>query len=90
MGIEFRWNNWNEGKLAKHGVLKWEVEHLVINARRPYPKIHRNGTWLVIGRGQGDRPLEVVYVEDEDDADIVFVIHAMPLTTRRRRGRGRK
>jgi len=42
------------------------------------------GKWLVIGRGQGDRFLEVVYLVDPDDT--LFIIHAMPLTTRRRRG----
>jgi uncharacterized DUF497 family protein len=86
MAIKFRWNEWNEAKLNKHGVAKWEAEHVVLNARRPYPKSHRNGTWLAIGRGQGDRPLEVVYVEDEYDREMLFIIHSMPLTTRRRRG----
>jgi hypothetical protein len=38
----------------------------------------------VIGRGIGGRLIEVVYVLDEDGT--AFVIHAMPLTTRRRRG----
>jgi uncharacterized DUF497 family protein len=86
MAISFRWNWWNEAQIEKHGVSKEEAEHVVLNARRPYPKHSRNETWLVIGRGQGTRPLEVVYVEDEDDRDLLFIIHAMPLTTRSRRG----
>jgi len=40
--------------------------------------------WLVIGRGTGDRIVKVIYLLDGDKA--AFVIHAMPLTTRRRRG----
>jgi hypothetical protein len=42
--------------------------------------------WLVIGRGIGGRLIRVIYLLDDDQT--VFVIHAMPLTTRRRR-RGR-
>jgi hypothetical protein len=38
----------------------------------------------VHGRGQGDRWVQVVYLIDPDGT--IFVIHAMPLTTRRRRG----
>jgi hypothetical protein len=39
---------------------------------------------LVIGRGQGGRFVKVIYVLDRDGT--AYVIHAMPLTTRRRRG----
>jgi hypothetical protein len=42
-----------------------------------------NGKWQVVGRGQGDRFVQVVYTVDPDDT--LFIIHAMPLTTRRRR-----
>jgi hypothetical protein len=41
----------------------------------------------VEGRGQGDRVIEVVFVVDDDEDEAIYVIHAMPLTTRRRRGR---
>jgi hypothetical protein len=40
--------------------------------------------WLVIGRAMGGRVIEVIYLVDEDGT--AFVIHAMPLSTRRRRG----
>jgi hypothetical protein len=36
------------------------------------------------GSGQGDRWVQVVYLIDDDGT--IFVIHAMPLTSRRRRG----
>ncbi len=39
----------------------------------------------MIGRGTGDRPVEVIYLLDDDGT--AFVIHAMPLTTRRKRMR---
>jgi uncharacterized DUF497 family protein len=81
---EFRWINWNRGKLDRHGVSVEEAERVVNNAGHPYPQHRGDGKWLVIGRGQGDRPIEVIYVDDFDGT--IFVIHAMPLTTRRRRG----
>jgi uncharacterized DUF497 family protein len=79
----FRWHEWNLAKVAKHGVSPLEAERVVIHASRPYPKQNGGDKWLVIGRGQGDRFMEVVYLVDDDDT--IFIIHAMPLTTRRRR-----
>jgi len=43
--------------------------------------------YLVQSRDTGDRFIEVIYLLDEDGT--AFVIHAMPLTTRRRRGKRR-
>jgi uncharacterized DUF497 family protein len=79
----FRWIDWNRDKLAKHGVSVEEVERVVRNARRPFPQRRADDKWLIIGRGQGDRLLHVIFLIDPDKT--VFVIHAMPLTTRRRR-----
>ena len=79
----FRWNEWNVAKIEKHGVTVHEAERVVRNARRPYPQRSSDGKWLVIGRGQGDRFLHVIFVVDSDGT--IFIIHAMPLTTRRRR-----
>lgn len=79
----FRWIDWNVWKMAKHGVSPAEAESVVQNASRPYPRrVDRDG-WLVVGRGQGDRFLEVAYSVDPDDT--IFIFHAMPLSTRRRR-----
>ncbi|HET6246851.1 MAG TPA: DUF4258 domain-containing protein [Tepidisphaeraceae bacterium] len=83
--MEFRWNEWNLEHATKHGCKPDEIESVVRNANRGYPRRWRNSTWLVEGRGQGDRFVEVVCVLDPDNT--IFVIHAMPLTTRRRRGR---
>ena len=38
---------------------------------------------MVVGRGQAGRMIRVIYLLDEDRT--YFVIHAMPLTLRRRR-----
>ncbi len=46
-------------------------------ARRPYPRHHRKGTWIVLGRGVSDRKVQVVFVIDEYDN--IYVIHAMPV-----------
>lgn len=47
------------------------------NARRPYPRKHGKGKWLVVGRGTGGRFVHVVYILSP--ADVVYIIHAMPL-----------
>jgi uncharacterized DUF497 family protein len=51
----FRWIEWNEAKIAKHGVSIREAEHVVRSARRPYPRKIDAGKWQIVGRGQGDR-----------------------------------
>jgi uncharacterized DUF497 family protein len=80
----FRWNDWNQTKVAKHGVSVQEAERVARLARRPYPRKIDNDKWQVVGRGQGDRWFQVIYIVDPDGT--LFIIHAMPLTTRRRRG----
>jgi uncharacterized DUF497 family protein len=80
----FRWNEWNVAKVEKHGVTVGEAEYVVRNARRPYPRRIGDEKWQVVGRGHGDRFLQVIYVIDADGT--LFIIHAMPLSTRRRRG----
>ena len=74
----FRWIEWNIKKVEEHRVLPVEAERVVLTARRPYPKYGRDGTWLVWGRGRGGRPVQAVFVLDEDGE--VFIIHARPLT----------
>jgi uncharacterized DUF497 family protein len=87
MGVatrEFRWNEWNLENATKHGCTIREIESVVRNAGRGFPRDFGDGKRLVIGSGQGGRTIEVIYVVGSDDR--IFVIHAMPLTTRRRRG----
>jgi uncharacterized DUF497 family protein len=49
------------------------------------PKPERQGEdkWLVWGRGNGGRFVQVVFVVDDDDT--VYIIHAKPLTDREKR-----
>jgi uncharacterized DUF497 family protein len=80
----FRWIEWNRQKIARHGISLAEAESVVRNARNPYPRRGKQGRWLVVGRGQGDRLIEVAFLRDPDSS--IFIIRAMPLSTRRRRG----
>ena len=76
--MEFRWIDWNVNHIAEHGVTREEAEQIVRQAEPPYAEWRPDDKWLVIGRGQGGRFLQVIYVLDEDRT--VFVIHARPLT----------
>ncbi|HZK82690.1 MAG TPA: hypothetical protein VFC46_16515 [Humisphaera sp.] len=74
---DFRWNAFNLDKVAKHGVSPQEAEHVVRYARRPFPRPHKTGTYYVLGRGNSNRKVQVVYLLDDDGT--AFIIHAMPV-----------
>lgn len=78
-----RWIEWNIDKVEKHGCSLEEVQQLVNNPSRGFPR-RAGEKYQVHGRGQGGRWVQVIYLIDPDST--IFVIHAMPLTTRRRRG----
>ena len=68
-----------------------EIEQVVRRELRAgRVRLNRNDTYRVEGRGEGNRMIEVIYVLDDKDEvwndDVIYVIHAMPLTKRRRRG----
>jgi len=79
----FRWNDWNREHATQHGCSIPEIESVVRSAGRGFPRKHGKGKWLVQGRGAGGRMIQVIYLISPPP--FVFVIHAMPLTTRRRR-----
>lgn len=80
----FRWIDWNLDHATKHGCRIDEIESVVCNARHGFQRKSSKDKWTVIGCGMGGRMIEVIYLVDEDDT--LFVIHAIPLTLRRRRG----
>ena len=80
----FRWIEWNLEHATKHGCTVAEIESVVQSAGHGFPRKRDKKKWLVVGRGLGGRIIEVVYLLDDDGT--AFVIHAMPLTTRRKRG----
>jgi uncharacterized protein len=86
--MDFRWNEWNLDHIAKHGVDPLEAEFVVRNAKRPYPLRKEEEKWLVRGRGRGGRPIQVVFIVDDDKS--VFVIHARPLDKRKEKRRFRR
>ena len=81
--MEFRWNEWNESHLSKHGVDPQEAEEVVRKARPPYPLAGADEKSLVWGPTAEGRMLQVVFVIDEEDS--VFIIHARPLTDKERK-----
>ena len=83
--MRFRWNAWNLEHATKHGCTVSEIETVAGDPARGYPRRIGDGKYLVNGRGQGGRMVEVIYILDPDFA--AFVIHAMPVTKRRRRSR---
>jgi uncharacterized DUF497 family protein len=81
--VEFRWNEWNIDHIARHGVNPEEAEYVVSHAQRPYPQAREDEKWRVVGRGRGGRWVQVIFIFDPED--VVFVIHARPLTDREKR-----
>jgi len=86
--MEFRWMEWNIGKVADHGLTPEEAESVVESAADPYPQHREDGKFLVWGATTAGRLLQVVFLLDEDDC--VFIIHARPLTEREKRRRRRQ
>jgi hypothetical protein len=65
--MDFRWNDRNIEHIGKRGVLPDEAELLISGARSPFPRKVDEDKWLVWGKGQGGRFLQVIFVLDEDD-----------------------
>lgn len=78
-----RWNDWNIGKLDKHGVTPAEVEQVVNHPGRGFPRRIDKGKWLVWGPTSAGRLLQVIYLLETDHT--LFVIHARELDTREKR-----
>ena len=85
--MDFRWNDWNEEHVEKHGVSFAEAEHIVERAQSPFPRMIEDDKRLVWGRGRGGRLLQVIFLVDEDEA--IYIIHARPLMEREK-GRFRR
>jgi hypothetical protein len=79
---EFGWNAWNIDHVAEHGVFPEEAERVVNAARPPWPEKIGDGKWRVWGRSGDGTHLQEIYIFSPQD--VVFVIHAMPLTERQK------
>ncbi len=82
MKAEFRWNDWNLN-MRPGTAFGLGGGARRAGGARPYPRRVRDDKWQVIGRGVGDRWVQVAYVIDRDG--VYYIIHAMPMTGRRRR-----
>jgi len=80
---QFRWNDWKLDHATKHGCRIDEIESVVRNAGRGFPRRIGPDKWYVQERGTAGRMIRVIYLLSP--APVAYVIHAMPLTTRRRR-----
>jgi hypothetical protein len=45
--VEFRWNEWNEEHLARHGVVPEEAEEVIRGTRHPFPLVHGDERYFV-------------------------------------------
>jgi hypothetical protein len=81
--FEFRWNAWNLDHVGKHGLEPADAEHVVRRARRPYPEPVDDEKWRVRGQAEDGTYIQVVYIFSPDD--VVYVIHARPLTDREKK-----
>ena len=79
---DFRWIDWNEEKIGRHGIRPEEVEYVVNHARRPFPEAHGEKLF-VAGPTAAGRWIQVIFVLD--DSETVFVIHARQLDESERR-----
>jgi hypothetical protein len=79
----FRWNDWNREHATRHGCTIAEIESVVRNPGRGFPRKVGDEKWRVEGRGVGGRMIRVIYLLSP--RPLAYVIQAMPLTTRRRR-----
>jgi hypothetical protein len=76
--VRYRWNEWNRGHIADHGMLPADAEFLADQARAPYPQIIGEGKRLVIGQTRHGTYAQVIYVLDLDGT--AYVLHCRPLT----------
>jgi hypothetical protein len=61
---EFRWNVWNLGHIAGHGVTVEEVEHVVEQPDAGYPEVIGDGKYRVRGQSADGRYLQAIYLFD--------------------------
>jgi hypothetical protein len=90
MTYVFRWNEWNEYHIARHGVACAEAQYVVEYAARGFPRYDGQGKYRAWGQTTVGRYLQVAYIFSPPG--VVYVIHARDLTEiekRRLRRQGR-
>ena len=82
--MDFRWNEWNEDHVGRHGIQPEAAEHVVETARTPFPRRIDDDKWLAWGQDMSGQLLQVIFVVDEARSE-VFILHARRLTEAERR-----
>jgi len=60
VNLLFSWNAANVRHIAKHGVNAFEAEYVIRTAERGFPRKIGHGKWLVKGRTENGRRLQVI------------------------------
>ncbi len=81
--MDFRWNAWNTEHVAAHGIEAETAEHVVEEAKAPFPRRIGEDKLLVWVQPQAGELLQVIFVVDEDGS--TYILHARPLTEREKR-----
>ena len=90
MTYDFRWNEWNAGHIARHGMACGEAEYVVEHPARGFPRYDGEGKYRAWGQTAAGQYLQVIYVFSPPG--VVYVIHSRGLTEiekRRLRRQGR-
>jgi uncharacterized DUF497 family protein len=78
MWFTFLWFEWAIQNVEKHGLDTREVEFVVNNAKKPFPRNRGNDVFYVAGPTRAGRWIEVLY---DMDGDVVVIFHARELTS---------
>jgi hypothetical protein len=90
MIYDFRWNDWNEEHIGRHGVGSDEAEHVVQHPARGFPRYEGSRKYRAWGQSAAGRYLQVIYIFSPPG--VVYVLHSRDLTEiekRRLRRQGR-
>jgi len=63
----FRWDDWNEEHIRKHGVTRTEAEYVGQHSGPPFPREIGRRKFLVRGKTAAGRYLQVIYVVRSDE-----------------------
>lgn len=75
---EFRWNEWNANHIWEHGIEPAQAQHLVNHPARGLPRYMGDGRFLVQGPDADGLYMQAIYIFSPPE--VVYVIHARPLT----------
>jgi uncharacterized DUF497 family protein len=82
--VIFAWDDWNREHIARHGVTPEEAEEIVEHAIAPFPRDEGEGKYIVWGRTEVGRYLQVVFAyrpHDEVDHESLSFEELMDLSS---------